>query len=67
MAEIEASISGNNEGSSPDSSLDKEFNVPLLGGKNKRHVTPRKQRLPSSDRLSTSSLMAEDQLEVSSS
>ena len=67
MAEIEATLSSNNDESSPDSSLEKVFNTSPLGGMNKRHVTPRKQRLPTSDRLSTSSLVAEDQLEVSSS
>ena len=58
MAQIESG------GSSPCISPDKGFKVALSDEKDGRYVTPRKQRLPTLDRLSNSSLMVEDQLEV---
>ena len=62
MAEIDESLTGGS--SSPSTSPYRVFKSALADDKDGRYVTPRKQRLPTMDRLSNSSLVAEDQLEV---
>ena len=64
MADIEASLSENNHEASSDSSPVSKLKTSRPADRGRRHVTPRKQRLPTMDRLSSSNFKAEDQLEV---